>query len=76
MLREVAKMVTKSNLDALSPGMMAKLDPLSRIAKEPGSARWISTAKNESGAASFKYAPWPADRQKRREELRIKVAGY
>jgi len=75
-LREVAKMVTRSNLDALSPGMMAKLDPLSRLAKERGTARWVSAVKSESGVASFKYASRPVDRQKKREELKTGMAGY
>ncbi len=48
-------MVTRSYLDALTPGMMAKLDPLSRIAREQRAARWASITRNEPEAALSKY---------------------
>jgi len=68
-------MVARSNLDALTSGMLAKLDPLSRITREQIMARRTSVTKNESAAALLKYALWPGDRYKRREELRTRVAG-
>ena len=74
-LREVEKMVTRSNLDALSPGMLAKLDPLSRIAKQQGAVHWIYVTRNEPEVAPSKYTLRPIDRLRRREELRTKVAG-
>jgi hypothetical protein len=48
-------MVTRSYLDALTSGMMAKLDPLSRIAREQRAARWASITRNGSEAALPKY---------------------
>ncbi len=67
-------MVVRSYFDALTPGMMAKLDPLSRIAREQRAARWISITRNGPEAASLKHVLWPADRYKRREELRTRIA--
>lgn len=69
-------MVTRSNLDALSPGMLAKLDPLSRLAKEHGAAHWICVKRNEPEAAPSKYTLRPIDRLRRREELRTRAAGH
>lgn len=68
-------MVARSYLDALTSGMLAKLDPLSRIARAGRMARRTSVAKNESAAAPLKHALWPGDRYKRRAELRTRVAG-
>ncbi len=68
-------MVTRSNLDALSSGMLAKLDPLSRIAKKQGAARWICVTRNEPEPVPSKYTLRPIDRLRRREELRTRVAG-
>ncbi len=48
-------MVTRSYLDALTSGMMAKLDPLSRIAREERAERWTSLTRNESAAALPEY---------------------
>ncbi len=50
-------MVVRSYLDALTSGMMAKLDPLSRIAKGQRSADRISITRNGSAAALPKYTP-------------------
>ena len=52
---EVGEMVTRSNLDALTPGMRAKLDPLSRIAREPGVTRRFSIVRNESEVTLPEY---------------------
>jgi len=59
--KEVEKMVARSNLDALTSGMLAKLDPLSRIAREQRAARWISITRNGS-AALPKYSLRPGRR--------------
>ena len=67
-------MVVRSYFDALTPGMMAKLDPLSRIAREQKAARWISITRNGSEAAPLKHVLWPVERYKRREELRTRIA--
>ncbi len=48
-------MVTRSYLDALTSGMMAKLDPLSRITREGKTERWASVTRNEPAAALPKY---------------------
>ena len=69
-------MVARSNLDALTSGMMAKLDPLSRIVWDQRGARWISKIRNESETAPLKHALWPSERLKRREELRTKVTSH
>ncbi len=67
-------MVTRSYLDALTSGMMAKLDPLSRIAREQRAARWISITRNGSEATPLRNVLWPVERYKRREELRTRIA--
>jgi|GEM_PF-2572042 len=74
-LREVEKMM-RSFLDALTPGMMAKLDPLSRIAKERRASQWDSIARNDVEAALSRYAIRPSDRLKRREALKTGASGY
>jgi hypothetical protein len=48
-------MVVRSYLDALTPGMMAKLDPLSRIAGEGKTENWVSVTRSESEAALPRY---------------------
>ncbi|MBU2535179.1 MAG: hypothetical protein ABIK32_07725 [Chloroflexota bacterium] len=55
-------MVTRSYLDALTPGMMAKLDPLSRIARDQRGARRISITRNGSEATLPKYTLRPGRR--------------
>ncbi len=55
-------MVVRSYFDALTPGMMAKLDPLSRIAREQRAARWISITRNGSEAALSKFTLRPVRR--------------
>ncbi len=67
-------MVVRSYFDALTPGMMAKLDPLSRIAREQRAARWISITRNGSEVTPLRNVLWPIDRYKRREELRTRIA--
>jgi len=67
-------MVTRSYLDALTSGMMAKLDPLSRIAGEGRTVRRISIIRNAPEATPLKHALWPVDRYKRREELRTRIS--
>jgi len=74
-LREVEKMM-RSFLDALTPGMMAKLDPLSRIARERRAAQWDSIARSDVEAALSRYAIRPSHRLKRREVLRTRASGY
>ena len=69
-------MVTRSNLDALSPGMMAKLDPLSRLVKESGSTHWVSVTRNGSEPVPSKCTLRPINRLRRRQELRTRAAGY
>lgn len=69
-------MATRSYLDALSPGMRAKLDPLSRITREQGAARWPSAMGSESGSAPLKHNLGLIERYERRRELRTKVAGF
>ena len=66
-------MVVRSYFDALTPGMMAKLDPLSRIAREQRAARWISITRNGSETTPLKRVLWPVERYKRREELRTRI---
>jgi len=74
--QEVAKMLTRTYLDALTPGMRAKLDPLSRMLGGVESARRISVPKNGSDAASLKHNLWPVEQYKRRQELRTRVADF
>ena len=69
-------MVTRSNLDALSPGMMAKLDPLSRLVKETVSTHWVSVTRNGPEPVSSKCTLKPIDRLRKRQELRTRAAGY
>jgi len=69
-------MATRSYLETLSPGMRAKLDPLSRIIREQGAARWPSAMGSESGSAPLRYNLGPIERHERRRELRTKVAGF
>ena len=69
-------MATRSYLEALSPGMKAKLDPLSRITGEQGAARWPSTMRSESDSALSKHNLGPIERYKRRRESRTKVSGF
>ena len=69
-------MVTRSNLDALTPGMLAKLDPLSRIVKGQGAAHRIYGTRSDSEPAPSKYTLRPIDRLRRREELRTRVPGH
>ncbi len=69
-------MATRSYLDALSPGMRAKLDPLSRITGEQGAARWPSAMRSEPDSAPLKHNLGPIERYERRQELRTKVAGF
>jgi len=69
-------MATRSYLDALSSGMKAKLDPLSRITGEQGAARWPSVVRSESDSALSKHNLGPIERYKRRRESRTKTAGY
>jgi len=73
-LKEVEKMVARSNLDALTSGMMAKLDPLSRIAREQRTTRWVPITKNTPSATPLKHALWPSERLKRREESKTRFA--
>ena len=75
-MREVERMTTRSYLDALTPGMRAKLDPLSRMARENRAAPWFSVMKDEPDAAPAKYSPGTSDRFKRRQELRARVADF
>jgi hypothetical protein len=53
--RRWKEMVMKSYLDALTPGMRARLDPSSRIPKEERTERWASVTRNEPEATSSKY---------------------
>ena len=69
-------MLTRSYLDALSPGMRAKLDPISRITGEPRPEYLSSVLKNGSAAARSKNRLWPIERYQRRAELRTKVTAY
>ncbi len=55
-------MVTRSYFDALTPGMRARLDPLSRITREGETARWASVVRNGSAAALPKYSLRPGHR--------------
>ncbi len=68
--------MVRSFLDALTPGMMAKLDPLSRIAKERRAAQWDSIGRSDVEAALSRYSIRPSDRLKRREALRTRASGY
>ena len=69
-------MATRSYLDALTPGMRAKLDPLSRITREQRAARWPSAVKGEADITFPKYNLGPVERYKRRQESRTRVAGF
>ncbi len=69
-------MLTRTYLDALSPGMRARLDPLSRIVKGVGTARLFFVMRNGPSDAPSKNRPGPAERYKRRPELRTRVAAY
>ena len=69
-------MATRSYLEALSPGMKAKLDPLSRITGEQGAARWTSAMRSEFDSALSKHNLGPIERYKRRRESRTKVSGF
>ena len=69
-------MATRSYLDALSSGMRAKLDPLSRIIGEQGAARWPAAVRSEPDSAPLKHNLGPIERYKRRLESRTKTAGY
>jgi len=60
--KEVAKMLTRSYLDALTPGMRARLDPLSRIVGEGKTEHWVSITRNEPAAALPKYSLRPGRR--------------
>ncbi len=67
-------MVVRSYFDALTPGMMAKLAPLSRIARDQRATGRISITRNAPEATPLKHVLWPVDRYKRREELRTRIA--
>ena len=67
-------MAMSSHLDALSPGMRAKLDPLFRITMKQGAACWPAAVKSEAGSASRRYNLGTIERYKRHQESRIKVA--
>jgi hypothetical protein len=69
-------MVTRSYLEALSPGMRAKLDPLSRITGERGAARWPAVVRSEPDSAPLRHNLGPIERYKRRLESRPKVSGF
>ena len=69
-------MLTRIYLDALTPGMRARLDPLSRIVGEAGSVRRVSVPRNGSDAVSLKRNLWPVEQYKRRQELRTRVADF
>jgi len=75
-LREVEKMLTRSYLDALTSGMRAKLDPLSRMAREQRPARLLSIMRSEPDAAPSKYNLGPNDRYRRRQKSRTRVTDY
>jgi len=69
-------MLTRTYLDALSPGMRARLDPLSRIVREAGTAHWISAMRNGPADMPSKNRLWPVERYKRRRGFRTRVADY
>ena len=69
-------MLTRSYLDALSPGMRAKLDPISRIAGEPRPEKLSSVLKNGSDTARLKNSLWPIERYKKRAESRTRVTAF
>jgi hypothetical protein len=56
------KMPTRSYLDALSPGMRAKLDPLFRMEREQEMAGAITVTGNGSEPAFPKYSLRPGRR--------------
>lgn len=68
-------MTMNSHLDALSPGMRAKLDPLFRMSREQG-ASWSLTVRNEADSAPQRHNLGTIERYKRHQESRIKVAGF
>ncbi len=69
-------MLTRSYLDALTSGMRAKLDPLSRMAREQRPARLLSIMRSEPDAAPSKYNLGPNDRYRRRQKSRTRVTDY
>ena len=69
-------MKTRSYLDALTPGMRAKLDPLYRAAREERTTGRIVIIENSPGVKPLRNVLWSVDRYKRREESRTKVASY
>ena len=68
-------MTMNSHLDALSPGMRAKLDPLFRISREQG-VSWPSTVRNEADSAPHRHNLGTVERYRRHQESRIKIAGF
>ena len=60
-------MLMRSYFEALSPGMRAKLDPISRIAGEQRPENLSSVLKNRL---------WPIDRYKKRAESRTRVTAF
>ena len=52
-------MVMKSYLDALTPGMRAKLDPGSRHVREERKERWASVTRNEPESAPTRFSLRP-----------------
>ena len=69
-------MLMRSYFEALSPGMKAKLDPISRIAGEQRPENLSSVLKNRLDAAPSKNRLWPIDRYKKRAELRTRVTAF
>ena len=69
-------MLMRSYFEALSPGMKAKLDPISRIAGEQRPENLSSVLKNRLDAAPLKNRLWPIERYQRRAELRIRVTAF
>ena len=68
-------MATNSYLDALSPGMRAKLDPLFRITREQGAA-CSPAAMGSADSAPPKHNLGLVERYKRHQVSRVKVAGF
>ncbi len=69
-------MLTRSYFEALSPGMRAKLDPISRIAGEQKPENLSSVLKDKLDAAPSKNRLWPIERSKKRAESRNRVAAF
>ena len=69
-------MSTRIYLDALTPGMRARLYPLSRIVGGVGSEGRTSVPRNGSDAASLRHDLWPVERYKRRQEHRTRIAAF